>query len=410
MNAQIYEEATLWLIEHREKSLSAKQRREFDNWLRQSPHHVRAYLEISAIWEDVPALDANWNPTASQLIDRARNEENVCSLAESARTPVIADSAWRRFSSTKRGGAWREVSMRFVAVSAVFLVAIVGVAIWNVISGSTYSTGIGEQRSIVLADGSIVELNSRSRLRIRYTAAQRDIDLIEGQALFRVAHNAARPFVVHSGAVNVRAVGTEFDVYKKRVGTIVTVVEGKVAVLASALPLRQDFPAPREDRADGHNDSQPERSATGEASGAATAADAIDPPDAARSTRRSVPLAGSNVGGQAILLAAGEQLTVSNAKSATGSAGAGPQRTNVAAATAWTHRSLVFESMPLAEVAEEFNRYNSRQLVIVDPELTHIRISGMFSSEDPALLLKFLKTQPELSINETETEVRISRQ
>jgi transmembrane sensor len=106
----------------------------------------------------------------------------------------------------------------------------------------------------------------------------------------------------------------------------------------------------------------------------------------------------------AIFLAAGEQVTVTPAATAAAS----PKRANVAAATAWTRRSLVFDSSPLTEVAQEFNRYNTRPLVI-DTQLAEFHVSGVFSSVEPSLLLRFLRGQPELSVEETDREVRISR-
>jgi len=69
----------------------------------------------------------------------------------------------------------------------------------------------------------------------------------------------------------------------------------------------------------------------------------------------------------------------------------------------------VFDSSPLAEVAEEFNRYNTRQLVIENPQLADFHVSGVFSSVDPTLLLRFLRTQPDLVVEETDREIRISR-
>src|SRR5690606_26847429 len=88
----------------------------------------------------------------------------------------------------------------------------------------------GEQRTVTLADGSVIELNARSRIKVRYADRERAIDLLQGQALFRVAKDPTKPFIVASGGTYVRAVGTQFDVYKKSVGTVVTVVEGRVAV------------------------------------------------------------------------------------------------------------------------------------------------------------------------------------
>jgi transmembrane sensor len=372
MNNQIYEEATDWLIKHREGDLSAQDKGQFESWLRASPENVRAYLEMSAIWEDLPALVAEGSPTAEELIASANSEGNVHHLTAAA-------EAHRSLPEPEASGAKRRgTPARPLAAAAMLLISIAGGAYWYEQSRNTYTTDIGEQRSILLADGSAVELNSRSRVRIRYTKAQRDIDLIEGQAVFRVAHDIARPFVVHSGVSTVRAVGTQFDVYRKRAATIVTVIEGRVEVLAGAPQTA----------------SPPESPATTTRPPAA--------PVTAPGSRKS----------PGIFLTAGEQLTIPSrppSAPAQTSTTPGPQPANVATVTAWTQHNLIFESSPLTDVAEEFNRYSRRPLVITDPDIASIAISGMFSSADPALLLKFLRAQPELEVSETDTEIRVSK-
>src|SRR5258708_14766281 len=105
------------------------------------------------------------------------------------------------------------------------------------LSAPVYITALGEQRSIQFADGSTVELNSRSKISVKYSQQESDVDLLEGQAVFHVAHDVSRPFIVAVGATRVRAVGTQFDVYKKSNGTVVTVVEGRVAVYSTQVPL-----------------------------------------------------------------------------------------------------------------------------------------------------------------------------
>lgn len=104
-----------------------------------------------------------------------------------------------------------------------------------------------------------------------------------------------------------------------------------------------------------------------------------------------------------ILLGAGEQVIV------TPSASASPMKADLSAATAWTRRSLIFDSSPLTAVAEEFNRYSTRRLVIEDPALASFLVSGVFSSAEPTLLLRFLHAQPELVVEETDKEIRISK-
>ena len=82
---------------------------------------------------------------------------------------------------------------------------------------------------------------------------------------------------------------------------------------------------------------------------------------------------------------------------------------NIASATAWTQRQLVFESASLADVADEFNRYNDRQLIVGDPRLETFHVSGVFSSTDPASLIRFLRARPELRIVETGSQIRIEK-
>ena len=105
------------------------------------------------------------------------------------------------------------VTRLFAFVATLALLACIAAAfLWIDSDASrTYSTGIGEQRTIQLVDGSTVELNARSRVKVRLTEHRRDVALIEGQALFRVAKDKQRPFVVRAGDAPVRAVGTEFE-------------------------------------------------------------------------------------------------------------------------------------------------------------------------------------------------------
>jgi transmembrane sensor len=216
----------------------------------------------------------------------------------------------------------------------------------------TFETATGELRSIVLDDGSTVQLNAQSRLRVRFAEHERNVELLAGQALFQVAKDKARPFIVASGEARVRAVGTQFDVYRRKGGTTVTVIEGQVTVMSNEAAAEVH---------DGRGDAPPS------------------------------------------LLSAGEQVTVVPRVAAS------PKRANVAAATAWTQRHLVFESATLAEVAEEFNRYNRRPLVVEDAGLRDFHVSGVFSSADPTLLLRFLRAQPEIAIEETDTQIRVIR-
>jgi transmembrane sensor len=389
MNTQIYEEASDWIVKNREGDLDTREKKRFDAWLRESPQHLRAYLEMSAVWEDVGSLDPDFNASADELIARARAEGNIVPLGSA---PPLRTREPRETSRNRTTAAFRKVGL-YYALAASALLTLGGTWVYG--QRNTYSTGIGEQRSIVLNDGSTVELNSRSRVRVRFSAAERDVELIEGQALFRVAKNPNRPFIVSADGTHVRAVGTQFDVYRKTSSTVVTVVEGKVAVFGEPRLLSPSFDTekggagvPISSR--NQDTSTVPLQGTGKGRGP--------------SSGKGEPLPGESANGT-IFLAAGEQVTVTHATAAAPS----PKRANLAAATAWTQRSLVFDSSPLIEVAEEFNRYNMRQLVIKDPELADIHVSGVFSSVEPTLLLRFLRSQPELAVEETDREIRISK-
>lgn len=442
MNLQIYEEASEWIVKHRDGGLGAQEKQSFDAWLRESPQHVRAYLEMSSVWEDVPSLDPTWNANADELIAGARTDNNLVSFSSPSLSAGSSVSGAKRLDNrlrdavenrrertenpsvqseasaqplvrlTDKEGAHTNRRVRFLGtLAASILIAFTGS--WLYLQRGVYTTDIGEQRSLALADGSTVELNSRSRIKVQYTEHERRIDLLEGQALFHVAKNKLRPFIVHTGDTRVRAVGTAFDVYKTGSGAVVTVVEGRVAVrigerlqgAASGLQLQggdspkaADLPVPTR-RTPSPKIEEAERAVSLTEKAPASAQRQADASGSASAPESSAIQA---VTGE-ILLAAGEQIVVTPAIVTS------PKRADVAAATAWTRRSLVFDSSPLTEVAQEFNRYNARRLVIEDPRLADFHVSGVFSSVEPTLFLQFLRTQPELVVEETDTEIRIRR-
>jgi transmembrane sensor len=351
-NSQILEEASTWFVELSEGHLTDKVREQFNDWLRGSPEHVRAYLQISALWEDAPLLGKGAEDVEA-LIALARGASNVVRVGKD-RQPLPARS--RRFVTPLRS-----------SLAASLILVAVGMTFWLQQRG-VYETAIGEQRSLTLADGSTIELNAQSRVRVHFTAAERSIDLLEGQVLFHVSHDAARPFIVHSGAASVRAVGTQFDVDRLSGETIVTVVEGRVAVLPDSIL-------------------QP-----ASANNVDSSAPSISAPDFA--------LTGP-VEARGLLLTAGEQVIL------TAQATSRPTRTDVDAAIAWTQRKLVFDSSPLTQVADEYNRHHKKRIVIRDRQLASFLVSGVFAANDSGAFVAFLRAQPNLTVHETDTEIEI---
>lgn len=372
LNTQIYEEACEWFIEFRGGEIDGTQRRELDQWLRKSPEHLRAYLEIAAIWNEGPTLDPTNKWSMHTLVTQALDEPgNVLAHPGSSRVT----EAPAHLAASKAGS--RKKARYLMAIAASILVATM-LGAWLYGERNVYSTGIGEQRSIRLADGSTVDLNSRSRIEVRYSDGQRTVDLLQGQALFQVAKEAGRPFIVKSDATSVRAVGTQFDVNRRRAGTVVTVLEGRVAVISDLPELAPVHVA-----------------ATAMQDNAGTTTPSTGPRQAMRTRRATAE--------EPIYLSAGEQLAVTNNLEPQ------PVAANLASATAWRQRQLVFESATLTEVAEEFNRYNERQLVIEDAELYDFHISGVFSSSEPGALLRFLRSRPGVQVSEAGGEIRVSQ-
>jgi transmembrane sensor len=363
IHTQILDEAAEWFVTLRDGGSDRDAHERFTAWLCKSPEHVRAYLELTSIWAEAASPDLRRSLDAQALIARARAEGNIVAIETEPAQEAVPVSG--RQSGLRR--SWRQRGWLFAAsVAAMFVAA----ALWWQADGAmNYATGIGEQRSLTLADGSRIELNARSRIRVRFSESERLVEVVEGQGLFDVAKDWSRPFIVHSADVRVRAVGTQFDVYRKASGTVVTVLEGKVEVQRVGAGASTVVDPPPAD---------PEPQATSRASGQVLRIDTVE-------------------------LAAGEQAIIAVDQIAR------PQAPNIAAATGWTQGQLVFDSVTLAEVAQEFNRYNLRQLVIGDRQLERFLISGVFSSADPAALLRFLQEQPGFVVQETATEIRITR-
>lgn len=361
LSNQILDEASTWFVEFSAGDLDQTGREEFIRWLRTSPEHVRAYLQISAHWDESGVLEASAPRDVDELIAMARNDTNVVPLGsrQATRDTAPADADVEPSAVPSRGWPRRAIA---AAAGALAIGLLAGT--WYYTNRETYATGIGEQRTLTLDDGSVVELNARSRIRVVYDTHRRDIELLQGQALFRVAKDHARPFLVRAGETSVGALGTQFDVYRRDSGaTTVTVVEGSVAVSTRA-----------------------------------TAGVALEPVEPSIPEREPRPVNGASV------LVAGEQIKV------LGSAATKVAHPNVLAATAWTQKQIVFQSTPLVEVVEEFNRYNRRQLVITDPGIRAIRISGVFSSTDMNSLLNGLRDLGAFAFTEKDDRIEIAHQ
>jgi transmembrane sensor len=208
-----------------------------------------------------------------------------------------------------------------VAVTAGAALAL-GIGLWAalpVASSQDYVTAVGEQREVLLEDGSRVLLNTGTRLHVRLSRDTREIELAQGEAIFRVHHDASRPFYVKAGGSTTRAIGTQFNVMYLDRQVEVTVLEGRVSV-----------------------------SATGPS--------------------QAPQLATLDVGQSTVF------------REATGLAPVG--MADLGRIAAWQKRRVEFDNVPLQQAVNDFNRYSDTQVVLGDAALGRIRISGGFRCGD----------------------------
>jgi transmembrane sensor len=230
-----------------------------------------------------------------------------------------------------------------LAASLLLAIAFIGLhsrpALSPQASVETFDTGIGGYRIVPLVDGSRIELNTATILRTLISKQRRDVWLDRGEAFFEVAHIEGSAFVVHAGPRMITVVGTEFSVRRDGDKVTIAVVKGRVRV---------------------------EDTTRGESSAATT----VTPGDVA------IGLGASTMVISKPVAAVEDKLS-------------------------WRDGRLVFNGSSLAEVAEDFNRYNRQQLLISDPSVAAIRISGTFKASNVEAFVRLLKEAYRLKVELT---------
>ena len=353
VRAKIAEQAGEWFVENDERQLDAQDSAALSAWLKASPVHIEEFLGVSAIARNLREAGADPEYSLDAILARARAEDDP--PAHLLR-PRGAD--WRQPSRRRHTAA---VSMAACAVLSLGLFSW-----WNVRpiahlpapGGTTalhFETRHGEQLSRRLADNSILHLNTDSAVTVRYTKDERLVMLTSGQADFEVAHESDRPFRVIAGLAEVVDLGTKFDVRVEHDSTVITVVEGRVAV----------GPAPHF-RTLGTNSSQNR------------------PP-------------------RFVQLSADQQIRV-----AEGEWPATPASVDSQRSTAWLRREIVFDHEPLDHVVAEYNRYTAKPIEIATPALRNLQISGVFATDDTEAFVAFLRSLKGVRVEVTETRIRVS--
>jgi transmembrane sensor len=337
--ASVLEQASHWWELLHSGSASSSDHREFGEWVARSPERVEAYLQTARLVKAIKSPRLIWPSTAAEVLIREAK----------ASTDTVVPFSTTRFSASVVRGEGPRAQSRFAWAAAAVLLIGVGLALFILETPQEFSTALGEQRSVLLPDGSRATLNTASTIEVTMRKGRREVRLVRGEALFEVAHDAARPFVVRAGNALLMDVGTQFNVDIRSNGTTVTVVEGQVAVDSAAM---SESAAAQE----GHR-------------------------------------AGDTA--EALILRAHDRVLVTPA-----GVGAPQRGVNVAASVAWTQRQLMFEHRPLSEVAEEFNRYNKDRIDIDSAELERQEVTGVFDAKDPASFVAFLSSVPGVEIRE----------
>lgn len=341
ITAAIRQAAADWRS-RRDAGLDTAAEAEFIAWLDADERHAIAFGEIEETFATLRQLE------------RARP------VAGAANPDLFARPAAGVARFPRRRRAWASWGLAAAAVVAVGLW--LGPATERGAPAVTAGTLPAEPRRLDLPDGSVVELNDRSRVDVAFSAGERRVRLVQGEAYFTVAKEAARPFIVEARGVAVRAIGTAFCVHLQADAVAVLVAEGKVTVNAAPAEFAPHLPS------------------------AAPAAPLFL--EGGHRVAIALPAAGAPVARPTV-----------EPVSATG----------IAQALAWRSRPLEFVDAPLAQVVAEFNRYNRHQLIIADEALARQRFGGTFLPDAHATVVRLLELDFDVVAERGETETILRR-
>lgn len=348
----IEERAAAWLARRDSGAWTNEDQAGLTTWLDESTAHRVAFLRLESVWESARRARVLSGPSPGVVPPPKRWKrspffKSVVSGAPSAlshRRPLLG---------------WK--------IAAAFLLA-VGIGSMGYVfnwfaPGNVYSTSVGGISSIPLADGSVVTLNTASRIHVEFTPKERRVVLERGEAYFAVRKNPARPFVVVAGDQRIVDVGTQFSVRRDPAGLRVVVTEGIV-----------QLESPRADI----------RAARGSIQGLAPQ----------RLAEIHVRLSAG-----AVAFAQDGDLLV--------------QKESVRQAEqmmSWRRGYLTFHDTTLADAVAEFNRYNLHHITIEDPQVAGIRISGTFRPTDYQAFVRLLHDGYSLDVRNTGEGMTLSKE
>jgi len=338
----IEEQAASWLTVLGREDVAAADIADFKKWLRQSDRHRDAFHALSDLWDDLEVLKE------LEDIAKAMNEtrEDIKANKPSRRNVFFAIAA--------------SIGVVFVGGTSLFFA---GEKQAGLTHQAQFVTAVGEQRTIKLTDGSTVQMNTDSQIKVDFSAPVRNIRLLRGEAHFDVAKDTKRPFFVYAANGAVKAVGTAFTVRLRLNDAVeVTVEEGRVA-LASVV-------------------SSPKGSTDQAMVGF------ID------ESRPSI--AELTAGQSAVFIEQVEKL-------------AQMQQPEISRKLSWRQGMLAYAGDPLADVIADVSRYTDVTIEIADPSLKNMPIGGYFRVGEVNALLDSLELTFGLDVQHiSKTHIRLS--
>jgi transmembrane sensor len=340
---KIADVAAHWLVRRYAESWTEQDQQALEEWLQGSTAHRVAFLRLQAAWKRAGRLNALGAGLPEGTVPSPSNWQSspfFDPLSQSNSSIPLPSTAEER--PQVRGGmrekTRRRLQMSFAAAAGLVIVAI-GVGGWRLWpAGKAYETAIGGVATVPMVDGSKVILNTDSKVRIEVNDKARLVQLERGEAYFAVAKDPARPFIVTAGSKHVTAVGTAFSVRRDGADLRVTVTEGVVKF--------------------------------GPAEIEAVAPEPLHP----TSTAASLITAGQTV------RATADNVLIQKRPL--------PQLEET---LTWRSGYLTFHETTLADAVAEFNRYNPRRMVIADPHLASIKLSGKFESTQFEAFLRLIQ-------------------
>lgn len=300
-------EASAWITRLHGPDRTPEMEAGFRRWLAERPENAQEFEGLTEVWDLLAASAPARNAPRLERWEHSAEAQELQALRAQPSVPAART---------------RRRPRRALALAACAVLALCAVGLYRAWPDNTYTTAIGEQRVVRLEDGTRMSLNSGSDIVTDFTPAERRVRLNRGEALFEVAKDASRPFVVAVDGHSVTALGTTFVVRRDARQVAVTLIEGRVAVAGTAGRSDAAAPAPE-------------------------------------------------------ILVPGQRLTLGEA--------ATPPRIDtprLESVTAWRRGEVMLDDTPLADAVAEMNRYDKTVIVIDSPRANGLIVSGLYHTGD----------------------------